>query len=74
MKKQPELKDLLQKALKQRKQNEVTKELYTKDDVIHFLQLYRLDLSSGKTPIVGDTTEAWFEQEKSFIREGVKKK
>lgn len=61
MKNQPELKDLLPKALKQRKQKEVTKELYTKEDVIHFLQLYRMDLSSGSTSVIGDTTKDWFE-------------
>lgn len=61
IKKQPELKDLLPKALKQKEQKEITKELYTKEDVIYFLQLYRLDLSAGRTPIVGNTTKDWFE-------------
>ena len=38
--------------------------LYTKEEVILYLQKYRVDLSSGKTPIIGDTTKDWFENNK----------
>jgi hypothetical protein len=37
---------------------------YSEEEVIILLQKYRLDLSSGKTPILGDTTKFWFEQYK----------
>lgn len=36
--------------------------VYSEEEVIYFLQKYRLDLSSSKTAILGDTTNQWFEQ------------
>jgi hypothetical protein len=36
--------------------------MYSEEEVIVFLQKYRIDLSSGKTPNLGDTTKQWFEQ------------
>ena len=36
--------------------------IYSEEEVIRFLQKYRFDLSSGKTPNIGDTTKEWFEQ------------
>jgi hypothetical protein len=38
------------------------KRSYSEEEVIVLLQKYRLDLSSGKTPNLGDTTKHWFEQ------------
>ena len=38
------------------------KRSYSEEEVIVLLQKYRLDLSSGKTPNLGDTTRYWFEQ------------
>jgi hypothetical protein len=35
---------------------------YSEEEVIVLLQKYRLDLSSGKTPNLGDTTKQWLEQ------------
>ena len=35
---------------------------YSKEEIIYFLQQYRFDLSSGKTPYIGDTTKDWFKQ------------
>ena len=34
---------------------------YGKSDVVALLQKYRFDLSSGKTPNLGDTVEDWLE-------------
>ena len=39
-----------------------TKRMYSEEEVIVLLQKYRLDLSSGKTPNLGDTTKQWLEQ------------
>jgi hypothetical protein len=36
--------------------------LYTEEEVLELLQKYRLDLSSGATPNIGDTTKVWFQQ------------
>jgi hypothetical protein len=36
--------------------------MYSEEEVIELLQKYRLDLSSGKTANIGDTTKFWFEQ------------
>lgn len=36
--------------------------MYSEEEVISFLQQYRYDLSSKKTPNLGDTTKQWFEQ------------
>ena len=36
--------------------------MYSKEEVIELLQKYRLDLSSGKTPNLGDTAKNWLEQ------------
>jgi hypothetical protein len=36
--------------------------MYSEEEVIELLQKYRYDLSSGKTPNIGDTTKVWFEQ------------
>jgi hypothetical protein len=36
--------------------------MYSEEEVINLLQKYRLDLSSGKTPNLGDTTKYWFKQ------------
>ncbi|MFA5151277.1 MAG: hypothetical protein WC554_01830 [Clostridia bacterium] len=38
--------------------------VYTESEVIRLLQQYRFDLSSGKTPTIGDTVKEWFEQNK----------
>jgi len=38
------------------------KRMYTEEEVIILLQKYRFDLSSGKTPTLGDTTKYWFKQ------------
>ena len=38
------------------------KRMYSEEEVIVLLQKYRLDLSSGKTPNLGDTTKQWLEQ------------
>ena len=35
---------------------------YSEVEVIELLQKYRLALSEGKTPNLGDTTKQWFEQ------------
>jgi hypothetical protein len=35
---------------------------FSKEEVIELLQKYRFDLSSGKTAIIGDTTNFWFDQ------------
>jgi hypothetical protein len=37
---------------------------YSESEVIELLQKYRLALSEGKTPNLGDTTKYWFEQNK----------
>ena len=39
--------------------------MYSEEEVIKFLQHYRYDLSSNKTPNLGDTTKQWFEQFKN---------
>jgi hypothetical protein len=39
--------------------------MYSEEEVIELLQKYRLDLSSGKTANIGDTTKFWFEQFKN---------
>ena len=36
--------------------------MYSEEEVIELLRKYRYDLSSGKTPNIGDTTKYWFEQ------------
>jgi hypothetical protein len=36
--------------------------MYSEEEVIELLQKYRYDLSSGKTPNIGDTTKVWFEK------------
>jgi len=36
--------------------------MFSEEEVIRFLQKYRFDLSSGKTPNIGDTTKEWFSQ------------
>jgi len=36
--------------------------MYSEEEVIELLQKYRYDLSSGKTPNIGDTTKYWFEK------------
>jgi hypothetical protein len=36
--------------------------MYSEEEVIILLQKYRFDLSSGKTPTLGDTTKYWFKQ------------
>lgn len=41
--------------------------MFSEEEVITLLQKYRYDLSSGKTPNIGDTTKIWFEQNKSDI-------
>jgi hypothetical protein len=41
--------------------------MYSEEEVIELLRKYRYDLSSGKTPIIGDTTKCWFEQFKKKI-------
>ena len=41
---------------------ELEKRMYSEEEVIELLQKYRLDLSSGKTANIGDTTKFWFEQ------------
>lgn len=38
--------------------------MFTYFDVIRLLQKYRLDLSQGLTPSIGDTTTEWFEENK----------
>lgn len=38
--------------------------LFSEEEVIALLQKYRYDLSSGKTPNLGDTTKFWFEENK----------
>jgi hypothetical protein len=39
-----------------------TEGMYSAEEVIELLQKYRYDLSSGKTPNIGDTTKEWFNQ------------
>lgn len=39
-----------------------SKKMYNEEEIIELLQKYRLDLSSGKTPNLGDTTRQWFQQ------------
>jgi hypothetical protein len=39
---------------------EQAKKMYSEEEVINLLQKYRYDLSSGKTPNIGDTTKYWF--------------
>ena len=41
-------------------QQEQDKKMYSEEEVINLLQKYRYDLSSGKTPNIGDTTKYWF--------------
>lgn len=41
--------------------------MFSEEEVITLLQKYRYDLSSGKTPNIGDTTKFWFELNKSDI-------
>ena len=36
--------------------------MYSEEEVIKFLQMYRCDLSVGVTPNIGDTTKQWFEK------------
>lgn len=36
--------------------------MYSEQEVIELLQKYRLDLSRGKTPNIGNTTRIWLEQ------------
>jgi hypothetical protein len=36
--------------------------MYSEEEVIELLRKYRYDLSSGKTPNIGDTTKCWFEK------------
>lgn len=36
--------------------------MYSEEEVIRLLQMYRCDLSAGVTPNIGDTTPTWFEQ------------
>jgi len=40
------------------------KRMYSEEEVIRLLQMYRSDLSAGVTPNIGDTTPTWFEQHK----------
>jgi hypothetical protein len=42
--------------------------MYSEEEVIRFLQKYRFDLSSGKTPNIGDTAKEWFVQFKKKYR------
>jgi hypothetical protein len=41
--------------------------MYSEKEVIVLLQKYRFDLSSGTTPVIGDTTGVWFQQFKKKI-------
>lgn len=41
-----------------------TKGMYSEERVIKLLQQYRFDLSSGATPVLGDTTPEWLNQHK----------
>lgn len=41
--------------------------MYSEEEVIRLLQKYRFDLSSGTTPIIGDTVPGWFEQFKKKV-------
>jgi hypothetical protein len=52
--------EIFEQALEMEKQQ--IEKMYSEEEVIIFLQKYRFDLSSGKTPILGDTTKYWFEQ------------
>jgi hypothetical protein len=56
--------DLAYEIIEQAKEMEKQQieKMYSEEEVIIFLQKYRFDLSSGKTPILGDTTKYWFEQ------------
>jgi hypothetical protein len=38
------------------------KRMYSEEQVIRLLQMYRRDLSSGATPMIGNTTQIWFKQ------------
>ncbi len=48
------------KALEDRDKRQ--ERMYSEEEVITLLQKYRYDLSSGKTPNLGDTTGFWFEE------------
>ena len=41
-----------------------TKGMYSERHVIELLQLYRYDLASGSTPVIGDTIPDWFNKNK----------
>ena len=46
----------------QAKEMEKQQQGYSEEEVIEVLQKYRFDLSSNKTPNLGDTAKQWFNQ------------
>jgi hypothetical protein len=52
--------EMVEQAIEMEKKQ--IEKMYSEEEVIILLQKYRFDLSSGKTPTLGDTTKYWFEQ------------